>query len=360
MGFPLDSCRTVQHTGGSFFVSDTTLNKPTPTTITRTPEEILNRSGQEIPALLLPRPDQVFAERALRLRQLAAGHAMRDYLMLLAVVCEAQHTQAQGGLHVPAPTAAQCEAAAQAGEPALDAVHWPRDAQWRSQLRALLVQVLDKLPADSPARTVVQQAAALDDDTLEQQANRLLAGITLGLDMATAPLVAAGLQLYFTQLAAAAGAALLPHHAPGKHSPRCPCCGSLPVASITRLGGSQEGQRYLHCTLCNTQWHMNRVQCTHCGATDGIQYQSLQAVQSDGKPLQRPSIEAETCDACHHYLKVVHMAQDLHVEPLADDLASLTLDLLVSETGMQRHGTNLLLLFGEAEEEAQEADTGVH
>jgi len=51
------------------------------------PEDIKQRSGLEVPPLLLPDPGKLFAERALRLRQLAAGHAMRDYLMLMAVVC---------------------------------------------------------------------------------------------------------------------------------------------------------------------------------------------------------------------------------------------------------------------------------
>ena len=41
------------------------------------------------------------------------------------------------------------------------------------------------------------------------------------------------------------------------------------------------------------------------------------------------------------------MDKDAHAEPVADDLASLTLDLLVSETGAQRHGVNLMLLFGD-------------
>ena len=46
------------------------------------------------------------------------------------------------------------------------------------------------------------------------------------------------------------------------------------------------------------------------------------------------------------------MARDLHVEPLADDLATLTLDLLVSEAGFGRHGVNLLLLFGDGDAQA--------
>jgi formate dehydrogenase maturation protein FdhE len=51
-----------------------------------------------------PQPATLFAERALRLRQLAAGHAMRDYLLLMAVVCEALHARADPA-HPEAPNA---------------------------------------------------------------------------------------------------------------------------------------------------------------------------------------------------------------------------------------------------------------
>lgn len=71
------------------------MNAQPPTSITRTPEDIVQRSDLEIPQLLLPEPSRLFAERALRLRQLAASHAMRDYLMLLALVGEAQHARVQ-------------------------------------------------------------------------------------------------------------------------------------------------------------------------------------------------------------------------------------------------------------------------
>ena len=49
----------------------------------------------------------------------------------------------------------------------------------------------------------------------------------------------------------------------------------------------------------------------------------------------------------------MHVARDLHVEPVADDLATLTLDLLVSEAGFSRHGTNMLLLFGDDEHDTE-------
>ncbi len=314
-----------------------------------TPEEIALRAGLEFPQLLLPDPGQLFADRAVRLRQLAANHALRDYLMMLALVCEAQHARSQQHPAPTLPTPAQFSAAMEAGEPPLEATGWPRDASWRSELRALLQQVLEQMPGDSPAGATVRAVQALSDETLEQQADRLLAGITLGLDMAAAPLIAAGLQLHFTQLAAAIDpeqAKTIP--VPAQAS-RCPCCGSLPVASVARVGGKQDGQRYLHCTLCNTQWHQPRIQCTHCGSTDGIHYESLQPLADAQAPQQRAAVEAEACDGCHHYLKIMHQSRDVHVEPVADDLATLTLDLLVSEAGFNRHGTNMLLLFGDSD-----------
>ena len=55
------------------------------------PEEIAVRAGQQAPFLHLPLRAEVFAERDIRLRQRAAGHAMRDYLLLMADLARAQH-----------------------------------------------------------------------------------------------------------------------------------------------------------------------------------------------------------------------------------------------------------------------------
>jgi FdhE protein len=315
----------------------------------RTPEEIALNAGISVPRLQLPEAD-VFAQRAVRLRELAAGHAMRDYLLLMAVVCEAQHARLTVYPTVPLPTAQQADEASQAGKPLLDTTQWPRDPAWRAELRALLTQVLDKLPSDSPARMGVQAILQFEDDALEQQAERLMAGITLGLDMAAAPLIAAGLQLYWAHLVRATAAALPNPFGYLQDGGRCPCCGSLPTSSVIRVGGQREGYRYLYCALCHVEWHMVRVKCTHCLGTGGIRFRALQPLEDEEAPADRQAIQAETCDSCHHYLKILNMHHDLHVEPVADDLASLTLDLLVADEGYQRHGVNLMLLFGDADD----------
>jgi FdhE protein len=317
------------------------------------PEEIAVRAGEQLTFLHLPDAG-VFAARALRLRELAAGHAMRDFLLFAAELAEAQHRALSAGAEVPLPTAEQIDAAAREGLPLLPALSWPRAAVWRESLRALLADLARRLP-DSPAKATALQLATASDEHLEMQAARLLGGVMRGLDLASAPLIAAGLQLHWVRLVQQTAArAAGPVAAFGRiDDPTvCPCCGSAPVASIERLGS--EGARYLACGLCATQWHYVRVKCAHCQSTKGISLQSLVAADDGAATTTDAVVQAECCSECGRYLKLIHPARDPGAEPLADDLASLTLDLLVSSPensgGLQRHGINLLLLFGEPDE----------
>ena len=134
----------------------------------------------------------------------------------------------------------------------------------------------------------------------------------------------------------------------------CPVCGSHPVASVIRIGGQSQGYRYLHCGACASEWHMVRVKCSCCEHTSKIAYQSLEAADgqpvaaADAAPVNKandPSkvARAETCDDCKTYRKIFNQEHDFNVEPLADDLASLTLDLLVGEAGYSRASGNPLL-----------------
>lgn len=315
------------------------------------PEEIAVRAGESLPFLRLPELT-LFAEREMRLRQLAAGHAMRDYLLFIAEIARAQHGLLQQAAPLTLPRAEQIEAAANAGVPLIPAATWTRDPAWRAGLRTLLDKLSASLPA-GPARNVVFQLTQASDAHLDLQAERLLTGVMLGLDLATAPLVAAGLQLHWVcllqQTQAAHGEDRIAPFGRTDNPTLCPCCGSRPVASVTRLGAELSGTRYLHCSLCAAEWHYVRIKCTHCQGTKGIHYENLQAA-GDLQPGAVQAVQAETCESCGHYLKIVHMEKDNQVEPLADDLASLTLDLLVSEAGGLRSGVNLMLLFGDPDD----------
>ena len=115
----------------------------------------------------------------------------------------------------------------------------------------------------------------------------------------------------------------------------CPMCGTLPVASIVRADEHSQGYRYLHCALCATEWHLVRITCSQCQGTANIAYHSIEGGSE--------AIRAESCDACHTYRKILYQEKDANVEPVADDLGSLALDLLMSEAGYHRGSGNPLL-----------------
>ncbi len=164
----------------------------------------------------------------------------------------------------------------------------------------------------------------------------MLAGTSLDDEAALVPFVGAALQTYFTRLAATLDVALVEQcDIPGI----CPVCASRPVASVLRIGGEQANLRYLVCSLCATEWNMSRIQCTSCDTDKGVKYLVLQA---EGDSKTETAARAETCDECKSYLKIFYQEKDPHLDPTADDLATLALDLLVDEQGYARSGPNLL------------------
>ena len=71
----------------------------------------------------------------------------------------------------------------------------------------------------------------------------------------------------------------------------------------------------------------------------GLAHALLKGIEGDSG-----AIKAETCDECHTYAKMLYQAKDMQVDPFADDLATLGLDVLVAEAGWARHAPNALLL----------------
>ncbi len=318
------------------------------------PEEIASRGGGDMPFLRWPERATLFAEREMRLRQLASGHALADYLRFMADLVHEQHVALQALPVVPLPDAQAVDRAARDGVPPVPAADWPRDPAWRGVAQRMAAALAERGP--EAARPVMQRLAGADEVFLERQADLLLNGLSTGLDLASAPLLGAALQVYWTHLLLSVQA----HHK-GQGAPfgriddetACPCCGSRPTASITRSSGESLGQRYLHCSLCNLEWHMVRGKCPHCLSGKSLAYQALDSAdathEDSASRATSAKVQAETCDDCGHYLKIAHTDRDPFVDPVADDLASLTLDLLVAETGKLRHGVNFMLLFGEPE-----------
>ena len=293
-----------------------------------------------IPRVSLPDRASVFATRAARLRQLAADSPVADYLLLMAQLVDAQQ-RALKDCAAPGASEDRLALAQAHGMPPLQAVGWPRDPMWRG----ILAQLVDDVSRGKnvPAEAVdvcraLRRAVDEDPESLEDLAEAVLSEQDQGVDGAAAPFVMAALQVYWTDLASRFDDKQLPVVSPFGV---CPVCASLPVASVVRVGGQYEGYRYLCCSLCATQWHMVRVKCSHCEDVESVAYQAI-----DGRS---PAIKAETCDHCHTYRKIFYQDKDLYVEPVADDLASLMLDVLVGEAGYSRASGNPLLWHGNEE-----------
>ena len=303
-----------------------------------TPEEIATQAGSAIPFLRLPDRGSIFADRAARLRALAPGHAMSGYLEFIALVAEAQQRILDDMPPIRLPAAEAIEQCNEHGVPPLNFQTHARDQQWCNVLRHLLRALAGD--AEGTAREVASRLERSRDELYEAQASKLLAGITFGLDVATAPLIGAGLQVYFTHLAIVLGKQAFPRI---EVATICPCCGSQPTASVARIGGNEAGYRFLHCSLCNAEWHMVRIKCTNCESTKGISYQAL----DDGTPADKKVVKVEVCDECGTYLKICYMDRDPRVDPVADDLATLALDLLVADMDKTSSGVNFMLIHGD-------------
>jgi FdhE protein len=288
-----------------------------------------------IPRIRLPERSGPFAARALRLRQLAApgaiGHAIGDYLRLMAAVADAQ-AATLATLDPTLPSAAELERSRTHRMPPIEARGWPRQPAWRALAAQLSERVAATADIPDSARNELSQVRSLPPEWLEAQADAILGGRRGEIELAVAPFIMAALQSWWVALASRLTEEVVPTlEVPGV----CPACGTLPAASVVRVDRRSQGYRYLHCALCATEWHLVRVTCSHCLSTEGIAQHSI-----EGGP---EAIRAESCEQCHTYRKILYQEKDVSVEPVADDLASLALDLLMGQAGYHRGSNNPLL-----------------
>ncbi|WP_198360178.1 formate dehydrogenase accessory protein FdhE [Burkholderia ubonensis] len=295
------------------------------------PNEISALDHSAIPRFRLPERATVFSARAARLRQLADLNPISGYLRLMAVVADAQHAVLQD-FAAQMPSQDAIARAQQHSMPLVPALGGERDPQWRAVLYELLDRVEGAGLVNPPLAKLLDRLRLMAPADLDAQADAILALRFAEVDPATAPFLMAALQVVWTDLASRTQPADVPFlDQPGL----CPVCGTHPVASVVRVGGQYEGYRFLQCGLCTTEWHMVRTKCTHCDSTKGIAYHGIEGGSE--------AVKAESCDECKTYRKIGYQNKDYDFEPLADDLASLTLDLLMNEAGYQRSSPNPLL-----------------
>ena len=275
------------------------------------------------PPVVLPESARLFGERASRFEQLATGHSMAEYLRLMARVARAQQSAFDAHPAFPLPEAALAQSR-QYGMPPLSAQGHARAPIWRDDLREIVMQV--GRDGGEQLRRTLAALAALDDDA------------------AFVPFVGAALQVYFTRQAAQLAVADV---SSCDVATVCPVCATRPIGSVLRIGGAQANLRYLVCALCQTEWNMVRVKCSSCEGDKGVHYLSLSQAPEQAEAAQA-AVRAEACDECRSYLKLFAQDKDPQVDPYADDLATLALDVLVDEQGFARTGPNLLFHPGSA------------
>lgn len=283
------------------------------------------------PFAVLPDPPELFATRAKRLRELGPASGIAPYLDFVAGIVGAQAAILPG---LPEPRLPDEEALARAREfamPPLDRTRFALDEAVETTLDALFdaVRAVPKPESAANALGRVARADAIARD--EMVANVLGHSIPVEA-LAEHVYVAAALQVHFARLAAKLDVGKLVTVGDGL----CPCCGGPPVASLIVEWPTAHGSRFCACALCGTLWNYVRIRCTSCGTTKGIGYQEI-----EGGP---GTIKAETCDECRTYVKVLHQHKDVGIEPVADDVASLALDLMMRDGPYRRAAFNPFLL----------------
>lgn len=264
--------------------------------------------GRSPAPVRLPDPGVLFQRRADRLRRLAPGHPLSAWLEFVTLLSETQHALAAAPLSAPATP----------------------QAQWRRDLEALRKRLRGALPI--PAAEALDALPWTDADALDGLAARLTAGALRPDDLAATPFVAAALQIAWTRHAGGLDASAI---AAPATAVTCPVCGGAPVAGVIHAGSDISGLRYLHCGLCHTAWHHVRSACVSCGEGNRI---GLRAIEGADGPAR-----AETCDACQSHLKLLLAEKAPDLDPVADDLASFALDVLVGDGGYAPIGLNLFL-----------------
>lgn len=289
------------------------------------------------PFLHLP-PANLFTLRAMRLEYLAEGNALGDYLRLVARLCRIQQQLVDnppGALPVVDERQRLCISH---GLPPLAADSLVREGPWLAWLQALLEHFSNE--PEGLLAEAVRSLCEADEAQRKGWGIALLGGQYDAVPAALVPLIGAALQAAWSSWLLALPE---PELKPAGSLAQCPACGSPAMAGMVRNRGKHNGLRYLACSLCSCEWHVVRVKCVYCESSKGLRYSNL---EDDRHAPGKAPLRAECCPGCQTYLKQSYLENDAAAEPLADDLASLALDMRLDDEGLHRLAPNLMLAPG--------------
>ena len=275
---------------------------------------------RQIPLLFYPSTKTLYIHRAARLKTLAENNPLSDYLLFCTKIAEQQAKLINQQNAIEAPNLLNN------GLAPLSLENLPLNDIWQDYLSDLLNSFSD---ISEQIEAVIQRLKQNNPEQLQEKAISLLQGKFDLVEGNESIFIWSALSVYYSQLANQIKGKAVAENT--DQNWLCPVCNSLPVASVIQLGGNN-GLRYLHCSLCESEWYVPRVKCTCCDNMQDIQYFSLDN--------EMAAIKTECCDACHSYLKILDQDKDPHIEVIADDVASLILDIKTEEEGFAKSGIN--------------------
>ena len=279
------------------------------------------------PFVFLPDPAALFDTRARRFAFVAEGSRLAPYLAFLADLSALQALLVRT-LPPPAPfDAAQRARALAAGVPPIDRLALLGDADLARTLGALCAGA-ETIVMPEPARLALAAVAEASPSDRDWLLGNILADTIPEDSPAPHLFAAAAVQVHLARLAATLDAGALVPVGTGL----CPACGGRPVTSSVMGAPGIENVRYACCAGCATRWNVVRVTCLCCGSTKGVAYRSAETNEA--------TVKAETCSECHSWVKILYQVKNASLDPVADDVVSLGLDLLMRETPYRRAGFN--------------------
>ena len=283
------------------------------------------------PFAVLPDPARVFLRRSERFAALAPGHQIEPYLLLLSQITRAQD-DVQATMPTPAlPTAKQLQLAHDNVMPPISTALLELDDAADRTFDLLLKKLADEELAPT-ARATLENVEQATPSVRREMMRAVLLDEVPGDAVGEHVLAAAAVQLVFTRLAAQLDVASLQSVADGA----CPSCGGAPAASAIVGWSGAHGTRFCTCSMCATQWNVVRIRCLVCSSERAIAYHSIEGGSE--------TIMGETCESCSSYVKMMHQHKDAALDPVADDVASLALDLTLTKEGWTRASINPFLM----------------
>lgn len=285
----------------------------------------------EAPLVFLPDPVTLFQTRKKRFAFLAETSELAPYLTFLADLSALQARLCITLPPVSLPSPEAMHKAAAGTMPPIDRASLTGDTTLRQTLDALLEGAAE-LDMPELARLALSAVITADAEDRQWLLGNILADIVPEDSVAPHLFAAVAVQVHLARLAAQLDPARLVRVGTGL----CPSCGGKPVSSAVTSTPEIDNVRYASCATCATQWNEVRVKCLCCGSTKGISYRSAQTHEA--------TVKAEACRECSSWVKIFYQMKNPSLDPVADDIGTLGLDMLMKDTEFHRAGFNPFLV----------------